>query len=444
MRSKVQHINRGSSLKMEDIDMLERLRETLELNKEKYIKHLCDLVAIDTQDIGHGIEGGREKAGQDYLISLFKDMHAHEVEIDQMTEEVIQKAIALHGEGNPGHNYDDRYNVYATFSGKSNKTLMFNGHIDTMPPASPELWSNPPHSPTILNDKIYGVGVCDMKAGLMASIMAVKLLQDAGVELPVNVLITSVVDEEGGGNGSIAAAMYGKKADGVVVCECTDYKLVTANMGFVFFEVKIKGKAIHSASKWLGISAIEKATKIMSAIQELEHNWLMNYKHPLLPPPTSNVGVIEGGTAGSTTADSCVFKTCVHYLPKQMSHDQVVKEYIDAIMRCCESDLWLRENKPEISIYQSGGAFEIETDAKIVKAFDNSYKKIIGRSVEITGSPAGCDSRVWHNIARCPTIQYGPGRISECHSVDEHVDIQHYLDAILIYADMILHWDNYT
>ncbi len=419
---------------------MENLKQTLERNKDKYIKRLSDLVAIDTHDIGHGIDGGLERKGQDYLIDMFHEMGASSVIKDQMTEEVIQKSLAEHREGNPGHNYDGRYNVYASFKGMGKKSIMFNGHIDTMPTGDLSLWKTAPHEPAIKEGKIYGLGVCDMKGGLMAAAMAVQLLKDAGRPLPGEVVITSVADEEGGGNGSIAAAMKGQRADAVVVCEPTDYELIAAHMGFIFFKVEIEGKAVHSGSKWLGVSAIEKAVKLMAAIDELEHKWLMNYKHALLPAPTSNVGVIEGGTAGSTVADYCCFKTCVHYLPKQMNHDEVVKAYTGAIYRCCEGDEWLKDHKPQISIYQAGGAFEMELEHPFVRTFQSAYKTSIGKDVRIVGSSSGCDARVWKNIAQCPTLQYGPGSPAQCHTANEYIDIQQYLDAILIYAQLILDW----
>jgi len=420
--------------------MMEKLKQTLNKNKDKYINRLSDLVAIDTRDVGHGIDGGLEKKGQDYMVEMFRQMGAASVKKDQMTEAVIQESIAQHKEGNPGHNYDGRYNVYAAFEGTSSKSIMFNGHIDTMPPGDEKLWNTPPHTPTIRDGKMYGLGVCDMKGGLMASAMAVQLLKDAEIPLPGKVVITSVVDEEGGGNGSIAAAMNGQKADAVVVCEPTDEELIAAHMGFIFFKIEIEGKAVHSGSKWLGVSAIEKAVKLMAAIDELEHKWLMTYKHTLLPSPTSNAGVIEGGTAGSTVADYCCFKTCVHYLPVQMSHDQVVKEYTEAIYRCCEGDEWLKDHKPRISIYQAGGSFEMDLKHEFVGAFRSAYKTALGKEVKVVGSPAGCDSRVWRNIAKCPTLQYGPGRQAQCHAVNEYIELQQYLDAILVYAQLIIDW----
>ncbi|WP_312642105.1 ArgE/DapE family deacylase [Hydrogenoanaerobacterium sp.] len=420
--------------------MIEKLRQTLEKNKDKYITRLSELVAIDTHDLGHGIDGGLEKEGQDYMVELFRQMGASSVVKDQMTEAVIEQSIAQHQEGNPGHNYDGRYNVYATFEGEGSKSILFNGHIDTMPAGDEKLWSTPRHTPTVKDDKMYGLGVCDMKGGLMASAMAVELLKDAGIPLPGKVVITSVVDEEGGGNGSIAAAMNGQSADAVVVCEPTDQELIAAHMGFIFFKIEIGGKAVHSGSKWLGVSAIEKAVKLMAAIDELEHKWLMTYKHALLPAPTSNVGVIEGGTAGSTVADYCCFKTCVHYLPGQMSHEQVVEEYTGAIYRCCEGDEWLKDHKPNISIYQAGGSFEMELEHSFIESFRRAYQIAMGAQVKVVGSPAGCDSRVWKNIAQCPTLQYGPGRQAQCHAVNEYIELQQYLDAILVYAQLILDW----
>lgn len=421
--------------------MIEKLKNTLEKNKEKYIQYLKDIVAIDTHDIGHGIDGGLEKKGQDYLIDMFKNMGAF-VNIDHVTEEVIQKSIKKFKEGNSGHNYQDRYNVYAKFQGGNGKSLMFNGHIDTMDYSDIDLWNTHPHEPTIKDGKLFGLGAADMKGGLMASIMAVKLLKDAKIELPGDVLITSVIDEEGGGNGSIAAAMNGQKADAVVVCEPTDYELIAAHMGFVFFKIEVEGIAVHSGSKWLGVNAIEKAQKLMDAINELEHNWLMKYKHHILPSPTSNIGVIEGGTAGSTVPSYCSFSTCVHYLPKQMNHDMVVEEYIQAIYRACDGDQWLKDHKPKISIYQAGGPFEMDLNHEFVSSFKNSFKDAMGKEINIVGSPAGCDSRIWKNIANCPTLQYGPGRQSECHAINEYIEINQYLDAILIYAKLIINWCN--
>ena len=416
------------------------LKEVLVENRETYIQKLKDLVAIDTHDLGHGIAGGLEKEGQEYMKALFAEMGASEIVEDQMKEETIQECLRRYNEGNPGHNYDGRYNVYATFAGNGGKSIMFNSHIDTMPAGNELDWRTPPHTPVIKDGRLYGLGAADMKAGLMASTMAVQLLRDAGCELPGDVIITSVCDEEGGGNGSMQAAMNGVRADGVVNCEGTSGELILAHMGFVFFKVEFEGNANHSGAKWLGVSAIEKAMKVINALSELEHTWLLTYRHPLLPAPNLNIGTIHGGSAGSTVAGDCYFETCIHYLPKQMSYDMVVKEFTDTVKGVAAYDPWMKDHPPKITMYQAGGAFEMETEHVFVNSFREAFRKIKGGPVKTVGSPAGCDSRIWKNIAECPTIQFGPGNLEQCHSPNEYVDLDAYLDCILIYAQLILTW----
>lgn len=418
----------------------ESLRDTLEKQKETYLAYLKDLVAIDTHCLGHGIEGGLEAKGQEYLEDLFHRMGADEIVREPMQEAVIRESIARYQEGNPGHNYENRYNLYARFKGQGGRSLLFNGHMDTMPAGDESLWSDPPHAPAVKDQRLYGLGVCDMKGGLMAAIMAVQLLLDAGCTLPGDVIIASVVDEEGGGNGSVMAAMQGWKADGVIVCEPTGNELIVAHMGFLFFRVDIEGKANHSGAKWLGVSAIEKAVLLMRALDRLEQEWQTTCQHSLLPKPSLNVGTIHGGSAASTVAGHCSFEVCIHYIPGLMNHETVVAEFKSCIDKVVREDAWLSEHPPQLSMYQAGGAFEMDPEHAFVAALQESCARQMGRNLPIAGSPAGCDSRIWKNIAGCPTIQFGPGELEQCHAIDEYLSVEAYWNVILVYADMILRW----
>ncbi|WZL74183.1 ArgE/DapE family deacylase [Clostridiaceae bacterium 35-E11] len=416
------------------------LAQMLDQNKEKYINYLKKLVALDTQVIGHGIDGGREKNGQVFLEKVLLEMGA-EVKREPLSEEIIQKGIKLFNEGNPGHDYTDRYNLVADFKGdKNGKSILFNGHVDTMPPGDISLWDTDPWEPVVKDGKLFGLGVCDMKAGLMASIMAVKLLQDAGIPLPGDVKITSVIDEEGGGNGSLAAMLNGHRADAAVICEPTGQHLTIGHMGFIFFQVDVTGIAIHSGTKWKGVNAIEKAIILIDALQELEHQWLMLYKHPFLPSPTLNIGVIEGGSAGSTVPDQCTFKLCLHYLPNVMSHESVVKEVTETLLTRAQGDVWLREHPPKISIYQAGGAFEINEQDAFVQIAKHTMNHVLGRPPVVNGSNAGNDARLLKNIGNMPALVMGPGNVEQCHVINEYISIEDYLQFILIYAELIQNW----
>jgi acetylornithine deacetylase len=417
------------------------LHRTVTEHADEYVRRLLDLVSIDTQDIGHGIEGGREENGQIYLEKFLASLGA-ETAREALSEDIVSKGISAYGEGNPGHNYKspDRWNLAASFAaGAKGRSLIFDGHIDTMPPGDLSLWSENPWNATVRNGRVYGLGACDMKAGLTASALAVKCLYDAGLDIPGPVTILSVVDEEGGGNGTLAAMLSGHRADAAVVCEPSDGTLTVAHMGFIFFSVEVSGAALHSGSKWNGVNAIEKAFVLIEALGELERRWLMTRKHPLLPPPTLNIGVISGGTAGSTVPDRCVFKFCLHYHPA-MGHDLTVREVTDAITIRAEGDEWLRSHPPKIEIYQAGGAFEMDAGHEFVKTALRCAGAVKGTAPALYGSPAGNDARLLRNIGDMPTVVMGPGRMEQCHSIDEYVEVKDFLAYIEIYAQLILEW----
>ncbi len=417
----------------------DKLREVLAARREEYLGYLFQLLSKDTSVIGHGIAGGLEKAGQDFLEDLLSKMGAR-ITREPLVEDLMQKGILEYKEGNPGHNYEDRYNLVAEFSGAPGRSLLFNGHVDIMPPGDLELWDSHPFKPEIRDGRIYARGVADMKAGLMASVLGVKLLQDAGLELPGKVTILSVADEEGGGNGSIVSVLKGRRADAAVVCEPSNRNVVVAHMGFIFFEVTVTGKTLHSASKWEGVNAIEKAIFLIDALRELERHWLMVYRHQLCPSPTLNIGVIEGGTAGNDVPNRCTFKFCLHYVPGVMEHDAVISEVHNTLMTRAQGDAWLRENPPAISIYQQGLGFEQELDHPFVQLAQKCAAQVFSEEVALKGSPAANDARIMKNMGQMPTIILGPGRIEDCHVVNESVPVEEFLDFILIYALLILNW----
>ena len=116
------------------MSQLDTLRQTLAAHREEYLDILKQLVRCDTQCIGHGILGGKERAGLEVYEQVVRGMGA-QVQLEPLDEDSVQRAICTYNDGNAGHNYDDRYNVYATF-GKSEpgkRSIAFNAHMDVMP-----------------------------------------------------------------------------------------------------------------------------------------------------------------------------------------------------------------------------------------------------------------------------------------------------------------------
>lgn len=418
----------------------EAFSEFLASRREEHVAFLKRLVQTDTTVIGHGWDGGNEAAGQEIvqerLASLGCALDVFEPDNDRL-------AKYKDAEGNLGHVYTNRPIVVGTFHGGNGPSLILNGHVDTMPIDHPEQWRHDPLGGEIEDGRMYGRGVNDMKGGLAAAILALESLVRFGAKPAGKVIVESVVDEEGGGNGTLAVCDRGYKADGAIITEPTNLEIRPAGMGFLLYDIHTTGRALHSSLKWEGVNAIEKALLLIQALHELEHRWTMTKRHPLLPPPTINIGTIQGGTTSSTVPDECRFQICLHYLPGDDPDGYgtaVEEEVLAALHDAAQSDPWLRENPPVIRRYQAGAGYETGVDHPLVASLAGAAAAVLGKQPAITGCAFGCDARHLNKLAGTPTIVFGPGEPRAAHSIDEYLPLDQYLRSIEILALTIHDW----
>ena len=111
-------------------------------------------------------------------------------------------------------------NLFAT-RGAGGPHLLFNGHIDVVPPGERSLWTHDPFGAEIEGDRIYGRGAADMKSGVAAFVAA---LSEAPADAHISLAITA--DEEADGvNGTARildwAVTHGHHFDFAIVGECS-------------------------------------------------------------------------------------------------------------------------------------------------------------------------------------------------------------------------------
>jgi acetylornithine deacetylase/succinyl-diaminopimelate desuccinylase-like protein len=88
--------------------------------------------------------------------------------------------------------------VYGSWDKAPGKpTVLIYGHYDVQPVKESE-WENPPFSPVIRNDRIFGRGADDDKSGVMITIWAVEAMLSRDKSLPVNVKFVFEGEEEDG------------------------------------------------------------------------------------------------------------------------------------------------------------------------------------------------------------------------------------------------------
>ncbi len=145
------------------------------------------------------------------------------------------------------------------------RTVMLNGHIDTVPLGDESEWSHPPLSGVVEDGRLWGRGACDMKAALACMVYAAI---DAAPDLNGTVIVTGVVQEEVGGLG---ARHVGEtlKADVVILGEPSKLKLMLGHRGRVEVGVSLPGKIAHAAKNELGENALYRAGRFLAQAEKL-------------------------------------------------------------------------------------------------------------------------------------------------------------------------------
>lgn len=425
------------------MNKLEKLLEIINEQKQEHIDFLKKLVEADTRIFNAGREG-TEDNGQKVVIDFLNEYKA-EIDVFEPDYEMMNFCPEV----NPNHNYEGRHNVVGTFKGNgSGKSLLFNGHIDTVTFDKLEEWYSHPLKPIIKDNRLYGRGSCDMKGGLAASLMAMKVIKDAGIELKGDVIFESVIDEEGGGNGTLACCAKGYKADAAIIPEPSDLNLAPAHMGWLIYKIEVTGVANHCGAKWDGVNAIEKMVKIIQALQEAERNWSLTRRHPYLPPQSISIDTINGGTASTIVPDYCSLEVIVHFQPHSepgytWMGEKYDQEFREVIRRVTVSDEWLELNPPTITLYQLGSACDIGDNHPICNTLKEKSIEIRGKEPGVIGLVSGADGRLLNNYADTPTVHFGPGAMKIAHTVNEFIPLDEYYDCIKIFALTILEWCGY-
>lgn len=312
--------------------------------------------------------------------------------------------------------------------GQGGRTLILNGHVDVVPPGSARRWKTPPWKGTQVNGRLHGRGSSDMKGGLSCALFAAKAIVDAGIRLKGRLLVESVIGEEDGGAGTLAAILRGYRGDGAIIMEPTGLGVCLVQAGAVNFRLTVRGKAAHGCVREEGVSAIEKFWPIHRALLALEARRNHNCSDALfrdhrVPFPLS-IGKVEGGDWASSVPDWLRVEGRYGLAPGEEA-EAARSEFRDALARAVEADDWLLANPPELEWW--GGCFlpaRISPDDPVVTGLRASYEELYGERPPLKGVTFGSDMRLLVREGGTPTVLFGPGDIRQAHAVDECVPLE--------------------
>jgi succinyl-diaminopimelate desuccinylase len=353
----------------------------------------------------------------------------------------------LAAEGRPEHTTRyPRVNVIGSRSGGPGRVVHLNGHFDVVPPGGG--WSIDPFAAVVRDRKIYGRGVCDMKAGIAAAVFAAEAIARAGVPLPGTIEISGTVDEESGGFAGVAyLAETGRLARGrtdyVIIPEPLNVdRICIGHRGVYWFEVTVRGRIAHGSMPFLGVSAIDGMTQLLEAVRAELMPRLASRRTamPVVPAAarhaTINVNGIEGGQPVDGIQTPCVADCCRAIFDRRFLAEEGFEEtkaeieQLVARARVIAPDVVF--DLRDLMIVQPT---RTPDDSPVISALDASIQRVLGKRPELIASPGTYDHKHVTRIAGVPhCVAYGPGELEIAHQPDEYCRVDDLINATKVIA----------
>lgn len=202
--------------------------------------------------------------------------------------------------------YTEKKEKFLIMSNKKDTPIGFLGHTDTV--EITEGWKYEQFKLTKLDNKIYGLGVCDMKSGIAAIISAISQIDFNKLNKGIKLYFT--YDEEIGFSGIKDIVNHEKEfPQNIIIGEPTNNEIVIGSKGLMEYKIMFSGIKTHSSTPQKGKNAIMSALQFINELnefyeKEIKNNLNNNFE---IPYTTMNIGKIQGGSAINSVPDSCEF-----------------------------------------------------------------------------------------------------------------------------------------
>jgi len=354
---------------------------------------------------------------------------------------------------------EGRPNAVGVLSGTGGgPNLLFTGHMDTSYDGDEDyLKGEGFKAKAVLRDGwIWGLGANNMKSGLASALVALEAIAKEKVQLKGDLLYGAVVGEtekaavdeyrgssvSGYGVGTRHMVLHGISADYSILCEPTNLRACTANMGVLWVKITVGGTVSHAANS--RHPSVINAIAEMHSLQSKLEKWIEQYEaaHVYLGEhPNITVAAIRGGMPWRLARNpfECSLYLDIRTIPGQTAEQ--VKRSLRAVLR----DFAQARGRPEpvLEVLVNDPPTTIAGTEVITKVVCEAHKRVTGKETPFIIRRTGADS-THLNRYDVTCLTYGPGGRTHpdakalMHAVGEHAHVDNLLTAARVYVDTAL------
>jgi succinyl-diaminopimelate desuccinylase len=343
----------------------------------------------------------------------------------------------------------EKPNLVATLPGERASTLLYNGHLDTVPFDASE-WSHDPLG-EVVDDRLYGRGATDMKGAIGAMVQVARAFVRTGTTPPVTLQFAFVSDEEVAGDAGLSTRLKTNRLDpdACVIGEATGRpdvnSIAVGDRGLVWPTVSVEGQAAHGSRPMFGTNAIDRLYEyvdtcrtrlaefevptepfddqvIDESIAYYAHQMSEDAATALFRHPTVNLGRIEGGEAVNSVPVRAEASLDLRFLPS------VDPEDVLAELRDCTFG---QEGATVGDITWTEGTYT-EPTTDLVRAATEAAEATFSTPVYRRFATGSGDAQAFREQG-IPTIEFATGT-GTVHATDEYTSREKLLENALAYA----------
>jgi acetylornithine deacetylase/succinyl-diaminopimelate desuccinylase-like protein len=301
--------------------------------------------------------------------------------------------------------------------GEAGGCLAFSAHMDTVPPVG---WTRDPFQPAVLDNRLYGLGSCDMKGPMAAVIVAARSLP---ADRAAMLLLTCDEETTKAGARRIVAESQMLKAHppaGILVAEPTELRPLRGHRSDVQFTVTARGIQAHSSTA----DGLNANIALIPFLSEMRDIYLTLRADPRLQDPSYappwcdlNIIVDNHGTATNITAPLATCRMKFRY-----------SKAIDPVWVIERVETAARRQGLDLVVRQEGTPPELAVEHPLVQL----AAAVTAASPDV--GAFGSDGSQFATVA--PTLILGPGSMEQAHKPEEFIDLEQLERSITIFQQL--------
>ena len=330
--------------------------------------------------------------------------------------------------------------------GSGKRTLVIDGHCDTVSVGHPGNWKIDPFEGDMRDGIIYGRGAVDQKGGLASAIYAGKIIEDMGLPQDITLLVVaSVLEEDFEGICWKYILEDGKMTpEAVLLTEPSNLGIRIGQRGRMEMKVAVQGLSCHGSAPDRGVNAIYQAGPIIHAVEELHHG--------LASDSILGKGSITITDIRSTAPSLCaVADSAILHLDRRLTEGETMESSVEEVENLDSvKGIGAKVSVPEYEIvshtglkYPAKGYYPMwlmNEDHPLVRTAVLTYEVQFGVPAEVgvwSFSTNGVATKGWFDI---PTIGFGPGDEADAHTPNDRVKVDDLIKAMSFYIAFVNGW----